>query len=109
MKKRHIDNLPYTRTGDIIIAVNPFQWFHDLYTEKKRTYYSNRIVWEASDGDPRDGMEPHVYEISALTYKGLAFEGTDQSVLVSGESGAGYVLLIRLSYQTNIVWRFLFQ
>ena len=62
---------PYTRTGDIIIAVNPFQWFTELYTEKKRVYYSNRLVWEASGDDPRDGMEPHVYEVSALSYKGL--------------------------------------
>jgi hypothetical protein len=61
MKKRHIDGKPYTRTGDIIIAINPFHWFTDgLYTEKKRTYYLNRIVWEASEIDPRDGMEPFV-------------------------------------------------
>lgn len=91
MKKRHIDGKPYTRTGDIIIAINPFQWFTELYTEKKRTYYSNRIVWEPSDNDPRDGMEPHVYEVSALSYKGLAFGREDQSILVSGESGAGCV------------------
>lgn len=26
MKKRHIEGKPYTRTGDIIIAINPFQW-----------------------------------------------------------------------------------
>ena len=93
MKKRHIEGKPYTRTGDIIIAINPFQWFTELYTEKKRTYYSNRLVWEASgQDDPRDGMEPHVYEVSSLSYKGLAFGGTDQSILVSGESGAGYVI-----------------
>lgn len=67
-----MEGKPYTRTGDIIIAVNPFQWFTELYTEKKRVYYSNRLVWEATGDDPRDGMEPHVYEVSALSYKGLA-------------------------------------
>jgi myosin-5 len=96
MKKRHKDGKPYTRTGDIIIAINPFQWFHELYTEKKRTYYSNRIVWEASDNDPRDGMEPHVYEVSSLAYKGLAFGGVDQSILVSGESGAGKTETVKI-------------
>ena len=89
MKTRHIEGKPYTRTGDIIIAVNPFQWINELYTEKKRTYYSNRIVWEACEKDPRDGMEPHVYEVAALSYKGLAFGAADQSILVSGESGSG--------------------
>jgi myosin heavy subunit len=83
MKKRHIDGMQYTRTGDIIIAINPFQWFTELYTKKKRTYYSNCIVWEASENDPLDGMEPHVYECSALSYKGLAFGHTDQSILVN--------------------------
>ena len=96
LKKRHIGGKPYTRTGDIVIAVNPFQWFDELYTEKKRTYFSNRLVWEASDKDPRDGMEPHVYEVSALSYKGLAFEMADQSILVSGESGAGKTETVKI-------------
>ena len=89
MKKRHIEGKPYTRTGDIIIAINPFQWFTQLYTEQQRSLYSNKLVWNQSDKDMREGLEPHVYEVSALSYKGLAFGGNDQSILVSGESGAG--------------------
>lgn len=91
-----MEGKPYTRTGDIIIAMNPFQWFNDLYTEKKRVYYSNRLVWETSENDPRDGMEPHVYEVSALTYKGLAMTKSDQSILVSGESGAGKTETVKI-------------
>lgn len=97
LKKRHATGKPYTRTGDIIIAVNPFQWFTDLYTEKKRSYYSNRLVWEDHEKDPREGMEPHVYEVSALSYKGLAFGGADQSILVSGESGAGKTETVKIA------------
>nr|ACS35537.1 myosin A [Phaeodactylum tricornutum] len=96
LKERHLSGKPYTRTGDIVIAVNPFQWFHDLYTEKKRVYYSNRLVWEAADQDPRDSMEPHVYEVSSLSYKGLAFEMMNQSILVSGESGAGKTETVKI-------------
>lgn len=92
-----MDGKPYTRTGDIIIAVNPFQWFNHLYTEKKRIYYSNRLVWEQSENDARDGMEPHVYEVSALSYKGLAFAKVDQSILVSGESGAGKTETVKIA------------
>jgi myosin-5 len=97
LKSRHIKGKPYTRTGDIIIAVNPFQWFTELYTENKRTFYSNKLVWEQSDNDPRDSVEPHVYEVSALSYKALAFGGVDQSVLVSGESGAGKTETVKIA------------
>ena len=73
-----------------MIALNPYHWYHELYTEDKRRYYANRLVWELSEEDPRAVMEPHVYEVSALAYKGLAMgEENDQSILVSGESGAG--------------------
>ena len=94
LKLRHGRERPYTRTGDVLIAVNPYQWYDDLYTETKRNYYSNRLVWDSaqSSEDPRSTMEPHVYEVSALAYKGLVMgSGENQSILVSGESGAGYV------------------
>lgn len=35
------------------------------------------------------GIHPHVYETSSLAYLGLAHDGTDQAILVTGESGAG--------------------
>eukprot|EP00531_Pseudo-nitzschia_arenysensis_P017086 CAMPEP_0116125836 /NCGR_PEP_ID=MMETSP0329-20121206/6017_1 /TAXON_ID=697910 /ORGANISM="Pseudo-nitzschia arenysensis, Strain B593" /LENGTH=1183 /DNA_ID=CAMNT_0003619891 /DNA_START=45 /DNA_END=3596 /DNA_ORIENTATION=+ len=97
LKKRHLENNPYTRTGDIIIAVNPFQWFTSIYTEKVRAHYSNKLVWEDHEGDPRKLVEPHVYEISSLSYKGLAFGGQDQSILVSGESGAGKTETVKIA------------
>jgi myosin V len=96
LKKRHLAEKPYTRTGDIVIAVNPYQWIDGLYSEKKRLYYSNRLVWERTENDPRATMEPHVYEVSALSYKGLSLDGQDQSILVSGESGAGKTETVKI-------------
>ena len=92
-----MENHPYTRTGDIIIAVNPFQWFKKIYTESVRANYANKLVWEDHEGDPRKLVEPHVYEISALSYKGLVFGGKDQSILVSGESGAGKTETVKIA------------
>lgn len=97
MKKRHLEGLPYTRTGDIVIAVNPFQWFTQFYTESVRADYANKLVWEDHEGDPRKLVDPHVYEISSLSYKGLAFGGKDQSILVSGESGAGKTETVKIA------------
>jgi myosin-5 len=96
LKERHRSGKPYTRTGDIIIAVNPFQWFTEIYTEKVRSRYARVLVWDNDDGDPRSTVEPHVYETSALSYKGLAFDGNDQSILVSGESGAGKTETVKI-------------
>eukprot|EP00533_Pseudo-nitzschia_delicatissima_P009447 CAMPEP_0116089034 /NCGR_PEP_ID=MMETSP0327-20121206/6212_1 /TAXON_ID=44447 /ORGANISM="Pseudo-nitzschia delicatissima, Strain B596" /LENGTH=1142 /DNA_ID=CAMNT_0003580203 /DNA_START=18 /DNA_END=3443 /DNA_ORIENTATION=- len=96
LKERHKNGKPYTRTGDIIIAVNPFQWFKEIYTEKVRNRYARVLVWDNVEGDPRNTLEPHVYETSALAYKGLAFDGLDQSILVSGESGAGKTETVKI-------------
>ncbi len=96
LKARHQACKPYTRTGDIIIAVNPYQWMSELYTEQRRAVYSNALVWEKCEGDPRKQVEPHVYEVSALAYKGLALGGQDQSILVSGESGAGKTETVKI-------------
>jgi len=96
LKLRHMNSKPYTRTGDIIVAMNPFQWFTELYTEQKRVYYSNKLVWEKNDADVRSRMEPHVYETSALSFKDLAYGLQDQSILVSGESGAGKTETVKI-------------
>ena len=47
-------------------------------------------------GDARTRVEPHVYETSALAYRGLAVEDQDQSILVSGESGAGKTETVKI-------------
>ncbi|KAL3943174.1 MAG: hypothetical protein SGARI_000030 [Bacillariaceae sp.] len=96
LKDRHANGKPYTRTGDIVIAVNPFQWFKEIYTEKVRNRYARVLVWDNQEGDPRSQVEPHVYETSALAYKGLAFDNRDQSILVSGESGAGKTETVKI-------------
>jgi myosin-5 len=98
LKARHLQDKPYTRTGDIIIACNPFQWFKEIYTEKVRAEYSNKLVWEDhGEADVRKLVQPHVYEVSSLCYKGLAFGGKDQSILVSGESGAGKTETVKIA------------
>jgi myosin V len=70
---------PYTYTGDICIAVNPYQWL-DIYTEtiRKEYYVMNRAE-----------LPPHAYATSSAAFNGIQEGGPNQSILVSGESGAG--------------------
>jgi len=89
--------LPYTRTGDIVIAVNPYTWLTYLYEEKSQLLYANRLVWEHHEEDPRKLVPPHVYEVSSLCYKGLATQNINQSILVSGESGAGKTETVKIA------------
>lgn len=100
LKARHVQSKPYTRTGDIVIAVNPYKWLLDLYSEERRHHYARALVFENTynkeAGDPRSKLEPHVYEASSLAYRGLAVEGEDQSILVSGESGAGKTETVKI-------------
>lgn len=96
VKARLKESLPYTRTGDIVIAVNPYTWLTHLYAEKEQLNYANRLVWEKHDMDARKLVPPHVYEISALCYRGLAAGGQNQSILVSGESGAGKTETVKI-------------
>lgn len=78
---------PYTYTADIVIAVNPYRWFPHLYTEEKRKEY---LVFEKSK------LEPHAYAASSAAYAGLQETKADQSILVSGESGAGKTETVKI-------------
>lgn len=80
VKKRFLCELPYTYTGDICIAVNPYKWLPDLYEEKQHLRYLNQ---------PKEELPPHVYATSVAAYDNMRRSEQNQSILVSGESGAG--------------------
>ncbi|CEG36782.1 myosin-like protein [Plasmopara halstedii] len=80
VKKRFLCELPYTYTGDICIAVNPYKWLPDLYAEKQHLRYLNQ---------PKEELPPHVYATSVAAYDNMRRSEKNQSILVSGESGAG--------------------
>ena len=79
LRRRFKAKVPYTNTGDICIAVNPYQWL-DIYTkEMKEEYYLHY----------RHELSPHIYATSSMAFRGLRERRKNQSILVSGESGAG--------------------
>ena len=44
----------------------------------------------------RLGFEPHIYEVSALAYRGMFLHHQNQTILVSGESGAGKTETVKI-------------
>jgi myosin heavy subunit len=77
-----------------MIAVNPYQWFPSLYSKAQQEFYSRELVWEPTQ--EMETIPPHVYQISSMAYRGLALTETSQSILVSGESGAGKTETVKI-------------
>lgn len=48
LKDRHFRGKPYTRVGDIVIAMNPCSWIKELYDSSMRDLYSKNLIWEGT-------------------------------------------------------------
>nr|XP_043611344.1 myosin-14-like [Erigeron canadensis] len=70
----------YTYTGNILIAVNPFKRIPNIYDKSLMDKYNGVALGE---------LNPHPYAIADSAYRQMVNERTSQSILVSGESGAG--------------------
>lgn len=46
IKQRFIEKKPYTKVGDIVVAVNPCQWVDDLYNDEAQVSYALNLVWK---------------------------------------------------------------
>eukprot|EP00808_Paulinella_micropora_P007804 g73135.t1 len=81
LKHRFNKDLIYTAVGNILIAVNPYTWIDKLYSEHMMKVYAKKEV--------DDDVAPHIYNIAHDAFYGLSNFGQDQSIVISGESGAG--------------------
>jgi len=81
----------YTWTGPVLIAVNPFQRL-PLYTREILESYRQEGLFRSQNlGDSSaKPLGPHVYSIADRSYRQMmSEERKSQSILISGESGAG--------------------
>ncbi|KAL3644945.1 hypothetical protein CASFOL_010125 [Castilleja foliolosa] len=75
----HLNEI-YTYTGGILIAINPFQRLPHIYDSHMMEQYK---------GAPFGELSPHVFAIADMAFRAMVHEGKSNSILVSGESGAG--------------------
>lgn len=80
----------YTYTGNILIAVNPFTKLPHLYDVNMMEQY--REV-------PFGQLNPHVFAVADASYRAMINDQLSQSILVSGESGAGKTETTKLIMQ----------
>ncbi|CAB4321685.1 unnamed protein product [Prunus armeniaca] len=80
LRSRYDINEIYTYTGNILIAVNPFRRLPHLYDSHMMAQYKGADFGELS---------PHPFAVADAAYRLMINDGISQSILVSGESGAG--------------------
>ncbi|XP_021165341.2 unconventional myosin-Va isoform X1 [Fundulus heteroclitus] len=80
LKVRFIDSkLIYTYCGIVLVAINPYETL---------PIYGSEII-NAYSGQNMGDMDPHIFAVAEEAYKQMARDERNQSIIVSGESGAG--------------------
>ena len=88
IRDRFLEQKIYTSVGLVLMSVNPFQAIPGLYGSKVIKKFE----------DPYDKSLPaHLYLVPSRAFRTMCKTGGNQSILISGESGAG-IALIKYDY-----------
>ena len=79
LHQRYQSDLIYTYSGLFLVTVNPYTPL-PIYGRDYVNLYKGRT---------REDTKPHIFAMADEAYRNLVDEGANQSILVTGESGAG--------------------
>ena len=79
LKTRYQAKLIYTYSGLFCVVVNPYKRFPIYTPTVVKIYFGKR----------RNEVPPHIFAIADGAYQSMINHGKNQSILVTGESGAG--------------------
>ncbi|XP_059508649.1 myosin-7-like [Stegostoma tigrinum] len=79
LRRRYSNWMIYTYSGLFCVTVNPYKWL---------PVYSAPVV-AAYKGKRRSEAPPHIYSIADNAYNDMVRNRENQSMLITGESGAG--------------------
>ncbi|XP_075971865.1 myosin heavy chain 95F jaguar [Anticarsia gemmatalis] len=77
---RYKKNKIYTYVANILLAVNPYEDIADMYSSNTIKKYQGKSLGE---------LPPHVFAIADKAFRDMKSLKQSQSIIVSGESGAG--------------------
>ncbi|PNF18978.1 Myosin heavy chain 95F [Cryptotermes secundus] len=80
IRTRYKKDKIYTFVANILIAVNPYCEIKDLYSSKTIKSYQGKSLGV---------LPPHVFSIADKSFRDMKVMKQSQSIIVSGESGAG--------------------
>lgn len=80
IRTRHAQLNIYTFSGIVLIATNPYAQVDNLYTPE---------IIQSYAGMQRGERDPHLFSIAEDAYRCMVRDDKNQTIVVSGESGAG--------------------
>ncbi|KAK4743021.1 hypothetical protein SAY87_001022 [Trapa incisa] len=87
LQYRYNQNMIYTKAGPVLIAINPFKKVH-LYGNNYIEAYKRKSI-----------ESPHVYAITDIALREMTRDEVNQSIIISGESGAGKTETAKIAMQ----------
>ncbi len=85
IQTRYLENTIYTYSGLVLVSLNPYC---DL------SLYGDSLI-QAYSGKARGELEPHIFAVAEDAFRSMQREGRNQSIIISGESGAGKTISAR--------------
>ena len=70
----------YTKNGSVLIAINPYQEVK-LYDQARLERYKSSMAI--------DKEAPHIFAVAGAAHRNMISSGSNQAIVISGESGAG--------------------
>jgi len=89
LKRRYESDIIYTRVHTILVAINPFKMLPIYSAHILKKYVGKQI----------HSMPPHVYGVTESAFTSMRTDRVNQSLIISGESGAGKSETCRLALQ----------
>eukprot|EP01135_Chromosphaera_perkinsii_P009017 Nk52_evm35s1569 gene=Nk52_evmTU35s1569 len=92
----------YTSCGIVLVALNPNKDIPDLYTANVSRMYHQQAQMQNTElegSSNRSTLPPHIFQIAEHSYQAIRATQKNQSIIISGESGAGKTVSAKLILQ----------